>query len=108
MVWSLRRWQSPVALASRCAFAEVNVAVECFLTAACYAPGTEKNDLTVRHANGIALLSFGWFSTDRRTKAHVSVARILKQPPLCTKTATLQDSTKPFDARGLVGWNGEM
>eukprot|EP00966_Prymnesium_polylepis_P198192 4592503-Prymnesium_polylepis.1 len=85
-------------------FAEVTVAAECFLTTACRVPGADKHDLTVRHTNGIALLSFDFVSTDRRTNARVSVVRILKQPPLCTKTATVQDSTKPFDARGW--WAG--
>eukprot|EP00966_Prymnesium_polylepis_P069174 1607544-Prymnesium_polylepis.1 len=89
-------------------YAEVNVAAECFLTTACTAPGAAIHDLAVRHTNGISLLSFDFVSIDQRTNAEVSVVHILKQPPLCTKTATVENSTEPFDAQGLVGWNGEM
>ena len=89
-------------------YAKVKGATECFLTTARNAPGAVIHDMTVRHINGISMLNFGWYEHTERAKAHVSVARILKQPPLCTKPATLQDSTEPFDARGLVGWNGEV
>ena len=92
-------------------FAEINAAVECFVTAAQKTPGTERDDRWypyVYHTNDIPLLHFEWSNRVERKKALVSIARILKHPPLSDKTANVESSTKPFDARGFVGWDADM
>jgi hypothetical protein len=92
-------------------FAEINAAVECFATAAQKTPDTEYDDRyypCVYHTNGIPLLRFEWSNIVERKKGLVSIARILKHPPLSDKTANVESSTKPFDARGFVGWDADM
>ena len=95
-------------------FAEIDAAVESFMTAAHQAADAELSQPSdrhypvVRHTNGIPLLRFEWNDRAARQKAQVGIAHILKHPPLSDKTATVESSTEPFDARGLVGWDAEM
>ena len=95
-------------------FAEINAAVECFVTAAQKTPGTERDDRWYPYVyqsherHSARLLHFEWSNRVERKKALVSIARILKHPPLSDKTANVESSTKPLDARGFVGWDADM
>jgi|EP00966_Prymnesium_polylepis_P325713 hypothetical protein len=62
----------------------------------------------VHHTNGIPLLRFEWANREERKDTQARIAHILKHPPLSDKSATVESSTKPFDARGLLGWDAEM
>ena len=86
--------------------AQVDMALVAFISAAHTAPrGFDDKDLyvlTIRHANGIALLQLNWNSKETAA-AQKMLAQYIRKPPLCPHTA-LETSSQPFDARGMSGW----
>ena len=90
------------------AMAEVHVAVVSFLTSGWDQEKRKRphcTTLTVRHANGLAILMFSWTNDTELEQAIRSVTRVLLHPPVCNETLTTATSAVSFDARGRDGWD---
>ena len=89
--------------------AEIQVAVESFLTSAHMGnvEFSEKHHPVVYHGNGVPLLRFEWNSTSQKVKAHRSVVHFLRNPPLCRGMETPERASVEFDSRGCAGWDVE-
>ena len=75
--------------------AEVRAAVVSFLTSGWDQEKRKRphcTTLTVRHANGLAILMFSWHCKAQNEQAIQELTRMLLQPPLCNEMLTMSTS----------------
>ena len=85
--------------------AGIKKAVETFLVAA-HTANVDINSRyspIVRHANGIAMLTFQWNCKKDHASAMASLVEILESPPLCETATEVEKVMTPMDTQGGVG-----
>lgn len=82
--------------------AGIKKAVETFLVAVHTADVDTKSRFSpiVRHANGIAMLTFQWNCNKERASAMASLVEILENPPLCESATEVEKAMTPMDTQG--------